>query len=303
MMRRVLRRPGRETGRLPFANDGSSRFLPWIVGPMVYLAALALAAAMLLSSAGQAWRNDLRDRMTVQIMPLAEEDDAEGLDARAERALALLRAAPGVARAELLSAARMGSLLAPWFGPGAPSSEVPLPRLIDVSLDAAASPEGRALAATLGAAVPGAIVDDHGQWMGRLSGLVRAFEALAIAVLALVGGVAVCTTVFAARSGLAVHRGAVEVMHLIGAEDGYIARQFQARIGWSALQGGLLGAVPAAATLIGLDRLTRSADEFLPDLALSAEQWLGVALVPVVAAAVATIAARWTVLRALRRMG
>ena len=35
---------------LPLAGDATSRFLPWLIAPMVFLAAVALAAAFTLTS-------------------------------------------------------------------------------------------------------------------------------------------------------------------------------------------------------------------------------------------------------------
>ena len=38
---------------LPLGQEGSARFLPWIVGAMVYLAALALAGALAAGGTGR----------------------------------------------------------------------------------------------------------------------------------------------------------------------------------------------------------------------------------------------------------
>ena len=299
----MILRHGRRIQELPLASDGSSRFLPWIVGLMVYLAALALAVTMLVSSVGMNWRSDLLGTVTVQIMPLADDVGTESLEARTGRALALLKAAPGVARAELLSGARVSALLEPWLGPGATSVEFPLPRLIDVALVDSAVVDTGALAERLATAVPGAALDDHGRWMGRLLGFVRGLEAVALTVLALICGAAISTVIFTTRTGLAIHQGAIEVMHLIGAEDGYIAGQFQAQVQRLALKGGLAGFALATVTLVALGQLAPGGESgLLPDISLSVLQWLALALIPIATIAISVASARWTVLRAIAGM-
>ncbi|HJO88540.1 MAG TPA: hypothetical protein QF403_02665, partial [Alphaproteobacteria bacterium] len=54
---------------LPLDEDSSSRLLPWIIALMVYLAALALAVAMVVDAVVGGWDQGLSGTMTVQIMP------------------------------------------------------------------------------------------------------------------------------------------------------------------------------------------------------------------------------------------
>ena len=74
--------------------------------------------------------------------------------------------------------------------------------------------------------VPGVIVDDHKIWLARLVDLVETLEALACTVLVFVILATIGTVIFTTKTGLAIHREAIEVLHLIGAQDSYIAGQF-----------------------------------------------------------------------------
>src|SRR5690606_15053360 len=116
---------------LPMPRDTASRFLPWIVALMVFLAALALAAVMLLGSSLQRWQADLTGTVTVQVPPL--EDPAQ-TDAAVVKLVEFLRLTPGVETAEVLTQERLTTLLAPWLGETAEVAELPMPRLIDVRL-------------------------------------------------------------------------------------------------------------------------------------------------------------------------
>ena len=301
----MRRWPGRLFGSVrdvPLGGDASSRFLPWITGLMVYLAVVALAVTMVLADAGEAWRNDLAGTLTVQIMP--ETDGGEGtIAARTRAAIDLLEATPGILRARALSDDQIGDLLEPWLGPGAMAAGLPLPRLIDVTLGPDAGLDTRALAHRLAAAVPGASLDDHAVWLDRLLSLIGAIEVVSIVALGLIGFAGVTIVVFTTRSGLAIHEDVISVLHMIGARESYIARQFQAHVLGLALKGGVCGFAVAAASFAALGAMTAgAAGSAMPELALSPLQWAVLGALPLVAAAVGTATARITVMRVIGRM-
>jgi cell division transport system permease protein len=284
---------------LPLERDESSRFIPWIIALMVFLATLALAGAMVAGSAIERWRSGLSGSLTVQIVPDAAADAATRA-ARAEEAARLLRGTPGIARAEILSESRIAKLLEPWLGEGG-GRDLPLPSLIDVQLAPDASLDLRALGDRLAKAVPGAALDDHQRWLRQLVALGRSVELLALAILVLIGSAAAAATVFGTRTALAVHRNVIEVMHLIGAQDSYVARQFQAHALRIGLRGGALGLAAALALLLVAEELAGSGG-LLPALALRPWQWAALVLLPPAAALIAMLTARFTVLRSLARM-
>lgn len=294
----------RQRSDLPLEHDPSSRFLPWLIALMVYLAVLALASALTLGDAIGRWNQELTGALTVQIAPLTGADGgAAGPRARRDKALALLRGTPGLVRVEPLDEERVAALLEPWLGPGNVGAELPLPQIIDVEIAADADIDVAALSARLSTAVPGATVDDHGEWLHDLVTLARSIELAAAAAVLLIGLAAVITVVFVTRTGLAVHHQVIEMLHLIGARDSYVAKQFQFHALALGLRGGLLGLALAAITLVAIGLVGREVEAVLmPRLSLSAGQWIVIALVPVVAAAIAMMTARVTVLRALAKM-
>jgi cell division transport system permease protein len=235
------------------------------------------------------------------VLPRGSED-AGGLDARVSAVLAVLRAAPGVARAELLAQDRVAALLEPWLGEGATLADLPLPRLIDVTLaDRDADVEAIARRAT--AAAPSVSVDSHGVWLRHITSFARAIELTAAAVVALISIAAIAVVVFATRSGLAVHREAIEILHLIGARDSFIANEFQRQALWLALKGGLIGFALAGITLAALYVFSARIDAALvPDLDLAWTQVAALVALPFGAAVIGMETARRTVMSALGRM-
>jgi len=159
------------------------------------------------------------------------------------------------------------------------------------------------IAATLSNADPGALLDDHGVWQEQLADLVGAMELVAGFIVVLVGLATVGIIVFATRSGMAAHQDVIEVLHMIGAEDNYIARQFENFALSQGLRGGILGIAMGALTLWGLGYATAHVDEsILPDVSLLAWHWVVLAALPAATALIAKATARRTVVRSLKRM-
>jgi cell division transport system permease protein len=303
----VLIRP--RNSDLPTSRDPGGRFLPWIIGVMVYLASLSLAAALVLSSAISNWTAELAGTVTVQILPAASDGKRAGaaLDAKVAKAVELLRATPGVARAEPLTQDRVMALLAPWLGTDLLASgvdgELPLPRLIDVSLKDRAAVDLVDLTRRLREISPEIQVDDHGRWLEDLISLVHSIEVLSAVIVALSGLAAVTTVVFATRAGLAVYSDVIGVLHLVGARDSYIARQFQRRALSLGLAGGLIGLALAGITIFAIGHFVGRVQLFgLPNVAITPLQWLILVALAPVAALIAMVTARVTVLRSLARM-
>lgn len=291
----------RRRSDFPLERDESSRFIPWIIALMVYLASLALAGALVAGSAIERWSQGLSGSLTVQIMPSADTDP-KARDLRVDSALALLLGTPGVTHAAVLSDARIAKLLAPWLGDIA-AGELPLPVLIDVRVDAKAGLDIKALGERLAEAVPGAALDDHQRWLRELINFGHSIEFVAAIILALIAATAAAATVFGTRTALAIHRNVLEVMHLIGAHDSYVARQFQAHALAIGLRGGAAGLVGAGATLLGVQYLVGPGGVgLLPHLALEPWQWVALLPLPIVTALVAMLTARITVFRSLARM-
>lgn len=285
---------------LPLDRDPLGRFLPWLIAFMVYLAVLAFAGVLVINGTAGRWERGLGGTLTVEIVPA---DGGEAADVRLRAALDVLRATPQVAHAEPIPASRIAALLEPWLGEVDAALDLPLPQLIDVRLKAGGDLDAEDLSRRLAEAVPGATLDDHRVWLDRLLRLIHTVEVLAGLILALIGLVIAATVVYATRSALAVHLDAIEVLHLIGAQDSYVARQFADRALALGLKGGTIGLLPGVATLIGIDWLAaRLQGGPLPDLALAPAHWVILAVLPIVVAVIAMLTARVTVMRNLAGM-
>jgi cell division transport system permease protein len=285
---------------LPLDRDQLSRFLPWLIGFMVFLAVLAVAGMLVLNATASRWDRGVRGTMTVQVVP---SEDAAKDEQRMNAVLTVLATSPEIGRYDAMDKTRLVRLLEPWVGPEASSGVLPLPRLIDVELKATHRLTASQLSERLAEKATGVVVDDHRVWLDHLVRLIDTFEALALVVLGFIVLATVGTIVFTTRTGLSVHREAIEVLHLIGAHDTYIAKQFARRALWLGLFGGIAGLMLALPTLWALAHLAHSMDQrLLPDIGFGPVHWGVLAALPVLVALVAMNTAKVTVLRTLERM-
>lgn len=271
----------------------------WIIAIMMFLTVLAAAAGLGLGAAVRSMSADLAGRASVQVV----EANPKQRDQLTARALTALRGADGVRNAAAVDPALLADQIRPWLGEEATSGDLPLPALIDVTLTPGdVDAKVAQLRRLLGGLSPALRIEPHAAFLLPLAGLLSALGWLAAGVVLLMTLATGAVVVLAARGAHDSHRGTIEVLHLMGSTDVQIARLFQRRIGLDAMLGSALGFAFAAfmILLIGL-RLSATGSELLGAVRLPPISWAVLALLPVAGVMLATLAARWTVLRALGR--
>ena len=134
-------------------------------------------------------------------------------------------------------------------------SEGPVPRLIVVRIASGAAPDLVQLRQTLTEQIQGASLDDHRGFVERMRAMAGAVLAGGIGLLLLVFAATVLSVAFATLAAMATNRPVIEVLHLIGAKDSFIAGHFQRHFLLLGLEGGLIGGGSAIA-LFALAELT-----------------------------------------------
>lgn len=294
----------------------SDRMLPLLVAAMAFLAALAMAGWFGTAALARHWQQGAGSSLTVQVpQPLehalgAPSAPEPGEQTRLAAVLGLLTGTPGVASAHALSDKELADLLKPWLGEGADRLAIPIPAVIAVRLTDGED-DLRPLTRRLVEVAPGTLVEDHGIWIRRLGVLARSLQACAGLALLLVAAVAAAVIAVATRAGLSTRREAIEIVHGLGATDGYIAGRFAARATRLAAIGAAFGALAALPILLTLARMAApfggdvldSGDSVQAALgALPVALWLAVPCLPMGAAAIGFITAHGTVRRWLRRL-
>ena len=138
--------------------------------------------------------------------------------------------------------------------------------------------------------------------MSPVSDFMATMTWLAAALVALMLTATTAVVMLAARAGLETHRATIEVMHMLGSTDVQVARLFQRRIAQDAAIGGAVGALAAYGIIVLVgSRLAGLGSELLGGVSLGSGDWLWLVLLPLLFVAMAIVAARRTVIAALRK--
>ncbi|MFN7055187.1 cell division protein FtsX [Hyphomonas sp.] len=283
-----------ETSLLPL-EDAREAALFFVVGALCFLAALAALTAKSTYGAAQAWTAEVEGEYTVSLI------DADA--AAAEAATRLVREIAGVSGARLLSDAEISLLLEPTFGSRGLPADLPVPRLIAVTADPEAGDISRVLVSALETAGHPAAVDSHAAWAGEVRRMLGTARLIALVIVALLAASAIAVVAFATHAALLARRDIVDVLHIAGARDRFIARLFQRRFWLLGLRAGTVGALVALAGIALLIALARSAPGhggLLPELSLGLGDLTILIATPIIAGLAARLAAGLTVMRALR---
>lgn len=289
---------------LPVATDPSGHFLPWLIAIMTFLAAMALAAALTLNSLSSRWKTSMTGTLTVQVPAITgAAGPGNATLNRVDRIIRTLEALPGIKSVKAVPSEQVNTLLEPWLGVGNLTAELPLPHLVDVSLDDDGSADVDTMAKHLQAIAPGVTVDDHRVWLSRLINASTILRLLAWIMLLLVFTATTATVVHATRASLAVHHPQIEVLHLVGATDSYIAGQFARRTCFHAIAGSVLGLVLAIPALWGVRSILSELDGgLIPETSVDALHVVALSTLPLLAAGLAVMTTRVTVRRQLAQM-
>lgn len=285
----------RETPLLP-VSDAREAALFFVVGALCFLAALAALTTRGTYKAAEAWGAQIEGDLTV-IMRDTDRGTAQEAANRVSNFA-------NVFEARLLSPAEVEELLEPSLGPGGLPEGLPVPILMVVQADTAVGDPTEAIEGVLDDLLIDGDVAGNAGYADNVRGALSVLRLVALSIVALLSATAVAVIAFATHAALLARRDIVDVLHLSGAEDRFIAGLFERRFWILALQAGMGGAI-AALMVTALIVFTGSSSQgveaqLLPRLSLDFWDIFILLVTPVMAGLAARLAARITVLASLR---
>lgn len=289
------------------AKSRSGAALMLVIAIMTFLASLTAGAVHLVVDASRDWSSTIAREMTIQVRPAP----GRTIEADIEAAADLARRQRYVENVRVLERREGEKLLEPWLGTGLDLADLPVPRLIVLRLASGPVPDLAGLRTALAERVPNAVLDDHRLWLNRLKLMSDTIVIVGLLILTLVLVATALAVAFATRGAMAGTAQIIDVLHLVGAEDAYIARQFQAHFLRLGLRGGGVGCLAALLFFIvagflfgrwsqapGLEPVEALFGRF----SLPLGGYASVMLIGILVAMVTGIVSRVTVFRTLRGM-
>lgn len=290
---------------LPLQDDSSNLFLQIMISIAVFLFGVTLAGVLSINSMLAAWNESILGSLTVQIMPIndvnQEQAAAETL-AQQEKAVELLKSKPEVEKVTPLNNAQLQKLIQPWLGDGVAVSDLPIPRLIDVKLKLGAEVDFLRWSEELAETAPQASLDNHKLWLNKLIKFADGLKVLALAVLTLVVLITSGAIFYCTQTSLGLHKYIIEILHLMGAKDTYVAQQYAKRTAWLGFLGGLYGLVLAIPTIFVIANLARQIEGgIISDARLNSADWTAILSLPLFSMLIAMSTAYYTVKKTLEK--
>lgn len=297
-----IARDGRRRRMAPIvpAQTVAGHALIAVIAIMTFLACLTVGAVTLVRDTASVWQSQIAREATIQIRP---RDDLD-MEAALEAARTIAGTFAGVREATVVDSAATARLLEPWLGTGLDLEELPVPRLVIVTIDEAAPPDFDTMREAIRKQVPNASLDDHRNWVDRLVSMARTTVTIGFTVLILMLSATVLTVIFATRGAMAGNGHVIEVLHYVGAEARFIASQFRRHFLLTGIKGAAAGGLAAIVVFIlfgwwsGRNMATPEADQataLFGNFAIGMTGYLGVGVVVVLVAALTAATSHATV--------
>lgn len=281
---------------LPLKKGIAARFLPQIVGLMMYLGTLCFVFTLFMVQATQSWKNELTTQLTLEI-PTTLGGASTALQSRI---LEVLTRTPGIQSATVVPQKEVTDLLHSLLGNEVNMDLFSLPVIIDISLNEKEVVDIPSLEAHLKVISPQLQLNDHRSWQGKVSRLIHMSVAIASTLTLLILFVALAVTIFATRTSLMIHRQVIEVLSLIGATPSYIANQFQMNALKQGLMASAIGSGLAFLTYMGILMFLEGGEFPFSEPIFFLQPICVFIGAPVLAALLMMISVRFSVMRALR---
>lgn len=291
---------------LPLANSSSNSFLRLLICLLSILGMLALSASFALSAMTERWSQGLANKVSVEIP--ASDSAGDIIAPRMVRSMTddaakILSEHADVEQATITEEKEVRALLAPWLGEDLAMDSIPVPGLISVTFREGATPDLKKLEAEIREAAPSARIDTHESWLADVLHFTGALQFAAILLGLIIGATTLVAVAAGVKSKLSENKEELELLHLMGATDSYIARQLQRHTLILSFQGGALGVIAGGLLLLIISLIAGEIGvNLIPDFRMADVQKLMLILMPVPIAVLAMLTARVTVMNVLTRM-
>lgn len=291
---------------LPLDRNAGNKFVKILVGLMTVLLMLSLSGAFALSGLAERWSSGLESKASVEI-PAKDINGIllpqDKIKTATQKIALMLEDDKTIETVSVLSEAEIMELISPWLGDDIDTQTTPFPGIISITFYKQADINENALIKRIQNIAPQARLDTHEGWLEDVLRLTGSLRFAAYIIVFVIGLTTIVAIAGAVRARLSAYKEDLELLHLMGAQDNYIARQLQRHTMILALQGSFLGFLFGLMLLGMLAWFLSSKDlSLIPDFTLSGAQKITLLLIPLIISAMAMGTARLTVLRTLKQL-
>lgn len=296
----------RQSAQAPIVPEGSvsSTALVFVIAIMTFLACLTLGAVMVVRETASTWQLQIAREATIQIKP----EEGFDMEAALTSVQAIAAGFPGVRGATTVDKEATARLLEPWLGSDLDMDSLPVPRLVVITIDPIAPPNFAALKIAVNKVVPRATLEDHRNWVDRLVSMASTTVVIGLGLLTLVLTATALAVIFATRGAMAGNGHIIEVLHFVGAESNFIAKEFRQRFFVTGIKGAFVGGIIAILVFLVVGWWSSSniatpeadqANALFGSFAIGWSGYLGIFVIVALVALITAETTRFTVVRHL----
>ena len=291
---------------IPLSKNEGTDFLVLLIALMTFLAMLALSGSFALGSMSKKWSSGLENKVTIEI-PAEKSDGSlrtkEKITEFSQKVVTALEKNTDVRSITVLDEGDIQELVSPWLGEDMVLDEIPLPGLISLELKETTPEIIKTLEKDMAYINDNIRIDTHESWLNSLLRVTGTLQLSASMITLIIAFTTVVAVAGGVQSRMAIHKEDVELLHLMGASDEYITKQFQRHALVMAVRGAAFGTGASLLVLLVIALLySNHSEALLPNAHFSPLQWGTLIALPALACIIAALASRFTVLRALSTM-
>lgn len=252
------------TSDLPLTKDPTSRYVPWIVGLMMYLGMLSVLLFCLFQSYFKGWTEDIDRSFSVEIYsPQADLLKQENqLESQAQLIKNFLESFPGIFGVTLLDQEQISQLLTSWLGDMNALQEVGLPIYLEGKIRKRSPSNLKIIEQKVQEIYPFSKVIDHGIHFAPLQKLGISLKIFILVMLGAFFAASIVTLSFSVQTSLLIHKPIIDILSFLGANDIYIAREFKRHAMYMAMRGAIFAFILMIATFFVGFWIFRESDIF-----------------------------------------
>lgn len=294
---------------LPLDRNAGNKFISMLIALMTILLMLSLTGAFALSEVAGRWSSGLEGKASIEV-PAKDINgvliDADTVQKQTAEIAIFLENDKSIDKITVLREEEILKLVEPWLGTlggNINQQDTPLPGIISLSFHKGQEINNDGLSKAIQKIAPQARLDTHQSWLNDILKLTGSLRFAAHMVVLVIGLTTIVAIAGAVRTRLSAYKEELELLHLMGAGDTYIANQLQRHTLILALQGSVAGVMIGGLILLALNLFLSSHElVLLPDFTLSTGQKITLFLLPAFISGLALLTARLTVLRTLVQM-
>lgn len=231
-----------------FSGDKINRFVPFVIGFLVFSVTIALMSALFTHQLTSEWSDALNGHMTIEFQSNVIGEGEALTEKQQREVIDIVSRTPGITKVNKLEESDMLKILEPWLSCTSIPDDFPFPTIFDVESDTSTKVDLLLLTEKLSKISQGVKIHNHSNWYVPIIKISDTLFFFSILLSFLILCTVCATVIFITKYTLKSHEDVVKILQLIGANNFYIASQFKQYYFYVGLK--------ASAISVGLSLLT-----------------------------------------------